>query len=140
MKLLPLGLLSVLTICAAYAAETRSVVTQPQPRPRLDPARQTAVSTPVPEPATEETKEDSVSMVLDRLVVKDRAVPTGRPPAVEDPVGKFTPLKGGRLLRRDFGGLRIDAGLWPSIELFEDEARFKPTRTQITLDFLRIKW
>src|SRR5687767_1256188 len=92
MKLLPLGLLSVLTICAATAEEARSVAAQPQPRLRLDPTRQTAVTTPVPVPATEETNDYNVSMVLERLIVKDRVILPGRPPAVEDPVGKFSPL------------------------------------------------
>ena len=78
--------------------------------------------------------------MLQRLVVKERGAIPLRRPAVDDPVGEFSPLRGGRYLRRDIGKFRVEAGLWPSIELFEEEARFKPMKVPIHMDFLRIKW
>lgn len=74
------------------------------------------------------------------MVVKDSVIFRDRPPTVEDPAGKFSPLSGGRLLRRDAGGVRFEVGIWPHIDLFEEESRFKPTKTLIQFDFLRIKF
>jgi hypothetical protein len=78
--------------------------------------------------------------MLERMEVKEAAPFPKRRPAVEDPSGKFSPASGGRLLRRDVGGVRFEVGIWPNIELFEEEARFKPTKIPIQFDFLRIKW
>ncbi|HTO04797.1 MAG TPA: hypothetical protein VL069_13890 [Opitutus sp.] len=135
MKLLCFGVVSLLSIGVAIAQDRSSSTMRPQPRPRLDPARQAAVSMPVA-PA----KSEAEVLVLDRLVVKDSAIFRERPPAVEDPTGRFSPLSGGRLLRRDTGGFRFEVGIWPSIDLFAEEARFKPTKIPVHLDFLRIKF
>ena len=138
MKLLCVGVASLLALNAATAQEQRSSTVRPQPRLRLDPARQAAVTLPAA-PADQEQSDRPVH-VLDRLVVEDSAVFRKRPPAVEDPVGKFSPLSGGRFLRRDLGGVRVEVGIWPYIDLFEEEARFKPTQTLIRFDLLRIKF
>ena len=138
MKLLCVGVASLLALNAATAQEQRSSTVRPQPRLRLDPARQAAVTLPAA-PADQEQSDRPVH-VLDRLVVKDSAVFRKRPPEVEDPVGKFSPLSGGRFLRRDLGGVRVEVGIWPYIDLFEEEARFKPTQTLIRFDLLRIKF
>ena len=138
MKLLSPAVISLLLIGMVIAGGTRLSAAMPQPRPRLDPARQAAVTTPAPK--EEKKTEAEAPVMMDRLVVKEHgSIPT-HPPAVEDPTGEFSPLKGGRTLRRDVGNLRIEAGIWPHIELFEDEARFKPTKTRVDLDFLRIKF
>ena len=136
MKLLSVWMMSALLVCVASGEESRSEGTSPQPRPRLDAARQTAVATPV-----NETKEEAAPvLLLEKLVVKDRSALPTRPPTVEDPVGEFGPLKGGRYLRRDAGPFRFEAGVWPSINLFEEESRFKPAKVLIEFDFLRIKF
>jgi hypothetical protein len=136
MKLFTAGMFFVFSTCAAIAAEPRSNGAVPQPRPRLDPTRQTAVSTRIPE-----TKQEAnPALVLDRLVVKESSVLAERPPAVEDPKGEFTLKSGGRFLRRDAGPFRFEAGLWPSIDLFPEESRFQPTKVLIEFDFLRIKF
>lgn len=135
MKLLCVSVVSLLSIGVATAQDQPTATVRPQPRLRLDPARQAAVSMPV-EPAKSEAK----VFVLDRLVVKDRAIFRERPPAVEDPVGKFSPLSGGRFLRRDAGGVRFEVGIWPHIDLFEEESRFQPTKVLIQFDLLRIKF
>jgi hypothetical protein len=136
MKLFTAGLFLMMSTCAAIAAEPRSSGAVPQPRPRLDPTRQAVVPTRVPD-----VKEEAdPALVLDRLVVKDSPVFAERPPAVEDPKGEFTLKDGGRYLRRDAGPFRLEAGIWPSIDLFPDESRFKPTKVLIEFDFLRIKF
>jgi hypothetical protein len=136
MKLLTAGMISVLAICAANAAAPRAESAVPQPRPRLDPTRQTAVPTPV----AEEKPDSNPALVLDRLVVKEQSVLRERPPAVEDPKGEFSPTGGGRFLRRDAGPIRVEAGVWPAIDLFAEESRFKPTKVLVELDLVRIKF
>ena len=136
MKLLLAAMMSALVIDTVAAESKSPVVVMPQPRVRLDPNRQTAVTTPV----EVEKKTGETPYMLERMVVKERSALPSRPPAVEDPTEMFSPLKGGRMLRRDAGPFRFEAGLWPHIELFDEEARFQPTKTRIDLDFLRIKW
>lgn len=136
MKLLTAGMISMLSMYAVNAAELRAGAATPQPRPRLDPTRQVAVSTPVAEPK----QEPHPAFMLERIIVKERSLSTGRPPAVEDPTGAFTPTGGGRFLRREAGPFRFEAGLWPSIDLFPEESRFQPTKVLIEFDFLRIKF
>jgi len=120
----------------AAGAETRSATMAPQPRPRLDPALQATV----PPPTIQSRKPSDPPYMLERLIVKERPAIPIRPPAVQDPKGEFSPIDGGRLWRKDRGAFRMEAGIWPSIELFEEEARFRPTKTRIDFDFLRIKW
>lgn len=133
MKLLFAASIAVLAMGMVRAEESRAV---PQPRLRLDPARMAAVSVPVAPAATEA----AAPLMMDRLIVKERSAVPQRRREVEDPVGTFSPLGGGRLLRRDGRGLRFEAGIWPTIEVFEDEARFKESKTLIRFDFLRLKW
>ena len=136
MKLLFAVILFAFVIRSAPADEKPPSPVIPQPRVRLDPNRQTAVTTPV----EVEKKTTEIPYMLERMVVKERRALPSRPPAVEDPTGKFSPLDGGRMLRRDACTFRFEAGLWPHIELFDEEARFKPTKVRIDFDFLRIKW
>lgn len=139
MKHLLSAAISALIICSATAQQPGSNAIRPQPRPRLDP-EQTATATPVTTPIADDKNESGAPLMLQRLVVKERGAIPLRRPAVDDPVGEFSPLRGGRYLRRDIGKFRVEAGLWPSIELFEEEARFKPMKVPIHMDFLRIKW
>ena len=132
--------MSVLILCVASAQEKPPSPTIPQPRVKLDPTRQRPVTRPAGSEQTEQTKESSVPIMLERMEVKEAAPVPMRRPAVDDPSGEFSPLSGGRLLRRDVGGVRFEVGIWPNIELFEEEARFKPTKIPIQFDFLRIKW
>src|SRR5690606_22992511 len=99
MKLFCVGVVSLFTISVATAQEQSSSTIRPQPRLRLDPARQAAVTVPVAAPVETAGSAEVPVHVLDRLVVKDSAIFRQRPPTVEDPVGKFSPLSGGRLLR-----------------------------------------
>ena len=136
MKTSTAAFLSVLFVCVAVGEETRSSSPVPQPRVRLDPVTRAAVVVP----QNETGNASDVPIMLDRFVVKDRRELPIQRPTVEDPAGEFSPLKGGRLLRRDVGGVRVEVGLWPWIELFEKESRFKDSRTHVKMDFLRIKW
>lgn len=136
MKLLLAAMLSALVMDGVAAESASPAALKPQPRVRLDPSRQVAVTRPV----EVEKKTGDIPYMLERMVVKERSALPSRPPAVEDPTDSFSILKGGRMLRRDAGPFRFEAGIWPHIELFEEEARFKPTKTRIDFDFLRIKW
>jgi hypothetical protein len=141
MKLCRTVLPFLLMLAVAKGAETPRSPQQPQPRLRLDPQTRAAATEISDERSSGEPRPSSeVPVMLQRLVVKETIPLPIRRPAVEDPTGSFSPLDGGRLLRRDVGGMRVEVGIWPSIELFEEEARFKPTKTRISFDFLRIKW
>ena len=137
MKLHYVGIMSVLIFCVASAQEKTPSPSLPQPRVKLDPSRQRAVTGST---ASEQTKASNVPIMLERMEVKEAAPVPLRRPAVEDPTGEFSPGSGGRMLRRDAGGVRYEAGIWPNIELFEEEARFKPTKIGVQFDFLRMKW
>jgi hypothetical protein len=136
MKLHFVGLLSLLLLFSASAQDKPADSVRPQPRVRLDPSRQKAVE----RPAAGTKKESNVPVMLERLVVKEAAPLPMRRPAVEDPQGEFSPAGGGRLLQRDVGGLTLEAGIWPHIELFEDEARSKGMKVPVEFDFLRLKF
>jgi hypothetical protein len=124
-------------VTEAVGAETRSSSAVPQRRVRLDPAIYAAASET---PEERKNAPNTPPIMLQRLVVKERSPLPERRPAVEDPKGAFSPLRGGRILQGDVGGLRMEVGIWPTIELFDEEARFKPAQTRIRFDFLRIKW
>jgi hypothetical protein len=102
----------------------------------LDPSVQTAVE----RPAKEEKKAGEIPYMLERLVVKERAELPLRRRAVEDPTGPFGPFSGGRFYRRDSGPVRIELGLWPNIDIFDEEARFAGQKTKAEFDVVRVKW
>ena len=136
MKLRHVTTLLGVMVLAASAQEKGPDSTQPQPRVRLDPSRQKAITRPV----AEEKKESDVPLMLERMDVKEAApVPMHRP-AVEDPSGELSFKNGGRVWRRDAGAFRMEAGIWPHIDLFDDEARFKPMKVPLEFDFLRIRF
>ena len=119
----------------AHAAEPGVSSATPQPRVRLDPATRAAVA----EPATREISTSSNDAgVLDRYVVRGRSLLLRRNP--QEPEGAFTPANGGHFFQHDLGGLRVEVGLWTTIDLFDEEARFKPQKTKFSFDFLRIRW
>jgi hypothetical protein len=136
MKLHYVGLLSLLLLASMSAQDKPAESVRPQPRVRLDPSRLKAVE----RPEAETKKASNVPVMLERLVVKEAAPLPMRRPAVEDPQGEFSPAGGGRLLQRDLGGLKLEAGIWPHMELFEDEARFKGMKVPVEFDFVRLKF
>jgi hypothetical protein len=127
----------LLAACGAIRGEEKAASPSPQPRLRLDAARQAAV--PEPEKSAEEKKPADVPYMLDRLIVKQRAERL-RQRAITDPTGPFDPFRGGRFLRRDIGAFRVELGIWPNIDIFEEEARFAPQKTKALFDFVRVKW
>lgn len=138
MKTVTLSLLSFALVGLIGAAERRPSTLTPQPRVRLDPATRSAIPEPVrrsPEPATAGSP-----YLLERLVVKERSVLPLRPPAVEDPTGRFTPVRGGRFTQQEVGPVRVEIGVWPWIDLFAEEARFADQVTRVSVDVVRMKW
>ena len=129
------GLAWALFFCGSLSAD-ETVAPLPQPRLRLDPTRQAAVSMP----ATEPKKSTGAPYMLERLVVKDRLESPIRQPAVVDTTEPFSPFKGGRFLRYDRGKVRVEVGLWTNIDIFDEEARFAGQKTKALFDFVRLKW
>ncbi|MEO6002974.1 MAG: hypothetical protein ABIZ04_13420 [Opitutus sp.] len=126
------GAVAVLNLALGADPDTSSAT--PQPRMRLDPATRSAVV----EPANREiTSSANDAVVLERFVVRGRNLLRRNP---QEPTGSFTPANGGHFLQRDLGGLRVEVGLWTTIDLFDEEARFKPQKTKFSFDFLRIRW
>ena len=124
-------LLFTLLAGALAGQEKPTTAVIPQPRPRLNPVAVAAAGA-----TGEKQASDAAIVVLDRFIVKaEGVVPTG-PKKEAEPEGKFSPLRGGRF----FGNARVEVGLWPYVDMFEKDARFKPQKTSVGLDFLRIKW
>ena len=129
------GLALFLFASAAIDAVAASAASTPLPRAKLDPANLPTVPPPkADDPVT------SDPIALERMVVRQRALDLGPRREVEDPTGKFSPMNGGRFYRRDAGPFRFEAGIWPTIDLFPEESRFKGTKTHVSFDFLRLKW
>lgn len=133
MKPLSIGVLLILVAVFRVSAEAQPA---PLPRVKLDP---TVLPTVRP-PRTDEPAATNDPIALEKMVVRQRALDLGPRRAVEDATGKFTPINGGRFYRRDAGPFRFEAGIWPTIDLFPEEARFKESATHVSFDFLRLKW
>lgn len=134
-------LASVLLLLLAFArgfAADPGAPARPQPRLRLDPSTKAAVVMPAAEPG--KSTAPAPSLLMERFVVKDKALThlLLRPPAVQDPKGKFTPQGGGRFYGRDAGAFRIEFGLWPHLDIMADDAGF--SGSHLGTDFVRIKW
>ncbi|MEO7600161.1 MAG: hypothetical protein ABIV50_14590 [Opitutus sp.] len=135
MKRVSTGLALMVLVSTGFAADVGPAPAAPLPRAKLDPA-----TLPTVRPPRTDDVATNDPIALEKMVVRQRPLPIGPRRAVEDSTGRFTPMDGGRFYRRDAGPFRFEAGIWPTIELFDEEARFKGTQTKISFDFLRIKW
>ena len=111
----------------------------PQPRVRLDPDLKTAVAASVADVATK-TDDAAPAVMLDRFVVRSARFTYFGPWREPPPEGKFTPLRGGNFVSRDFGKARLEVGIWPWFDLLADDAKFKPPRPSANLTFVRLSW
>jgi hypothetical protein len=127
-------LLFVFATVSALVAED-AATRSPLPRARLDPATRSAVVLPANEPSTR----PEPPLMLKRFNVTGRGLTPLRRPAVEEAKGDFTLRDGGRLIK-DIGALRGEAGVWPWIDLFEEEARFKEQRVGVQMVFFRFRF
>ena len=128
----------LLLVGMAVGEEKQSASAAPQPRIRLNDTR----TAPVILPATEERKSITGTsvVVMDKFVVKGQSgMPMG-PLKEPKPTGPFSLLGGGRFFRADMKGARIEVGMWPYVDILADDARFKPPRLGVAMDFLRISW
>ena len=136
MKPFIIGLLVIFIVSNRVAADEQASPLTPLPRVKLDPA----VLPTVPPPRADAPAANNDPIALERMVVRQRALDLGPRREVEDPTGKFSPLNGGRFYRRDAGPFRFEAGIWPTIDLFPEESRFKSTKLLVSFDLLRIRW
>ncbi len=132
--MIPLILGLALTVGGYAAEEKPAEKTAPQPRVRLAPEETVA---PAEKPAKPEAEP---TVVLDKIFVRDSKLPMAPLKAVEPEPDKFSLLGGGPLWTGKFGSLPIAVGLWTPIDIMADDAKFRPQKTRVEMDFLRIKW
>jgi len=138
MKRVLFSLLLVLGLGHVAAEDRGSATVVPQARPRLDPARSTAVVLPAPSAVADA----GGVTVLDKFVVTEPGLLylMRRPRTPTDPQGKFTLKEGGRFLGTDAGPFRVEVGLWTHVEIMADDLAFTEPLMNSRFDFLRIKW
>jgi hypothetical protein len=118
-----------------FADEKSPPSVVPQPRLRLD----HSTHAPIVLPASTSPVEPSAAILLAPFVVRSSPITSKAPQQDKQPAGPFSLLKGGRLLGKDIGSFKIEAGIWPYFDIFGDEARFKDGK-HVGVDFLRISW
>jgi hypothetical protein len=133
----PVVFVLALTAGAFAAEEKRADSVTPQPRVRLALTPQGAVAQ-VEKPAKPEA--NIGTLMMDKVVVTDSklAGPWLRP--LEPEPKKFSLLRGGPMFEGRIGSLPFAVGLWAWDDLFKEDAKFRPQKTRIEVDFLRIKW
>lgn len=139
MKIVRSTLFCLVLIAGIFAAqEKRAGAAAPQPRVRLMPTPKGTVAR-VEKPAISEPGTGTV--LMEKMVVTGSRLssPTGTAP--QEPDSKhFSLRRGGPMIEGKIGTLPFAAGLWASDELFKEDAKFRPQKTRVDVDFLRIKW
>lgn len=107
----------------------------PQPRVRLH----REASGPVAKVEQSPTASDVAPVVAEKYVVRDSKLPSPPRPLHEEKRTSFSPREGGPLFIKTSEGFDLSIGLWNHVELFGDEARFKPQETHAEFDLLRAK-
>ena len=137
MKPFHLAILAVMMTGAAAAQESRSVAAVPQPRVRLDPIKHTAIAEPKKEAKNDAT--DSV-VAMSPFVVKARPLDANEAEQDRQPTGPFSPLTGGWIARKNFGGTNVELGVWQYRNILWKADRFKSDLKHVGTEFLRISW
>lgn len=110
----------------------------PQPRVRLTPMPQGVVAR-VEKPVAPEPGAGTV--LMEKMVVTGSRMTSPGANAPQEPDPKhFSLRRGGPMIEGKIGTLPFAAGLWASDELFKEDAKFRPQKTRVDVDFLRIKW
>jgi hypothetical protein len=117
----------------AFAADT-SAEQMPQPRPRLVIPGTTA-SGIVPSAA----KTGNVTVTLPKVVVSDRAL-SRDPERLTESKGAFTPADGGSLLQSDRNGTVFELGLWRWENVDQEGEKFRPAKTRVDMEVMRVRW
>ena len=107
---------------------------KPQPRVRLQQTSQGAVAQ-IEKPAPES---DTVQM--DKVVVTDSKLPATPNQRVEPEPTTFSITHGGPIMKGKIGKLPFEIGLWPWTDLMADDAKFKPARSRVDIEIVRIKF
>ncbi len=136
MKLAATTLLSLAFIARLFAAEpVAPAAVKPQPRVRLQQTSQGIVAQ-IEKPAPH----SAGTVLMDKVVVTDSkllATPNRR---VEPEPTKFSLTRGGPITTGKIGMLPFEIGLWPWVDVMAEDAKFKPSRSRIDIEFVRLKW
>jgi len=121
----------------AFAADDTPInPSVPQPRPRL--VQTVAGATPQVEPAAPQATPPT--FVMTKFVVRESPVPGGVPQPLSPEPKAFSFLNGGPLYTGKLGSLPFEAGVWTPIDIMPETAKFRPQKTQVEFDFLRLKF
>lgn len=144
----------VALVCSASGLAAEATRTVPLPRLKLDPVTRAAVAEQAAKVAEVEiaaAKAASVAkggngatgegeespILLGKYVVRERGKGAKEAPKQETFEGRFTPLKGGRILGRK----RYDFGFWPSLEFTKVAGTaMREGGPRLNVDLLRVRW
>lgn len=130
-----LALLSLVFIAPLVAAESAaSLGIKPQPRVRLQQTQQGAVA------QVEKQVPESSTVLMDKVVVTDSKLPTTPNQRTEPEPTTFSLIRGGPITAGRIGRLPYEIGLWPWTDVMADDAKFKPARSRIDIEIVRIKF
>jgi hypothetical protein len=120
-------------IAMAVAAEPSPPRAVPQPRVRLQPTAEGSVA--------KVGKEESAPapVVLEKVVVAESKLPLNQPDAVPWDPKEFTASGGGTLTTGKVGEAPYAIGFWRRFDLFWQDARFKPPKTHVDIEVVRVK-
>ncbi|MDP3070785.1 MAG: hypothetical protein Q8N18_10875 [Opitutaceae bacterium] len=135
MKLAATVLVTFALISPLFSAESSApAVIKPQARVRLQQTSQGAVAQvekPAPDPGT---------VTMDKVVVTDSKLPSTPTRRVEAEPTTFSLTRGGPITTGKIGTLPYEIGLWPWTDVMADDAKFKPARSRIDIEVVRIKF
>lgn len=134
MKLCRLSSL-VLVVAAAttYAADRPPERLEPQPRVRLiqTPVGAVAQKQPVVTPGP--------PVMLQKVEVSEKKLPQNPSDETPSDPKEFSLAGGGTLFIGELRGAPAAVGLWPRYDLFWKDARFKPQKTRVDIEVVRVK-
>lgn len=137
-------------VCAASGFAAEATRTVPLPRLKLDPVTRAAVAEQAAKVA-EAAKEtngakvareaveegDASPILMGKYVVREHGTGAREAPKQEIFEGRFSPIKGGRIL----GGKRYELGFWPSLEFTKVAGTaMREGGPRLNVDLLRVKW
>ena len=135
MKFAATTLVSLAFISPLFAAESVAIaVIKPQPRVRLQQTSEGAVA------QVEKPSSDSNAVLMDKVVVTDSKLPATPNQRVEPEPTEFSLTRGGPIMTGKIGKLPFEIGLWPWTDVIADDAKFKPARSRIDIEVVRIKF
>ena len=139
MKTRYVGILAVMLFSCADAEEILPGSAIPQPRLRLDPSRQSAI-TERQKPEKSGSPDSVISM--SPVVVRASRIDANGANAEQDrlPTGPFSALSGGWIYRKKNSSTLIDVGVWPYRNILWKTDRFKSDLKHAGTEFVLIMW